>query len=187
MTFTPDEYDEWVRERIAARLAVVRSRRPAQLCHPGVLHHDLIGWSDRLRANRPGNLVLTGPVGVGKSWSVWEVLDRSVQAGWRGSWEIASAADWQTAISPPTDREALALWRGVDLLALDDLGAVRVNEWALELLGGLIDDRWANGRPTVITTNVRDLGQALGPRIVSRLGDGLTLVSLDGDDRRGTR
>ncbi len=184
MNFTPDEYDEWQAERIAARLAVVRSRRPAQLSHPGVLHHDLIGWSDRLRAGRGGNLALTGPIGVGKSWSVWELLDRSVQAGWLGSWDVATAADWQAAISPPTHREALTKWREVDLLALDDLGAVRVNEWALELLGGVVDARWSNARPTVITTNVEELGEALGPRIASRLGDGLTIVSLGGEDRR---
>lgn len=185
--FTPEEHAEWVNGRIAARLKAVRDRRPAQLRDAGTLNAELAAWADRLIAGQVGNLVIIGTVGVGKTWSVWEMLDRVVGGGWPGSWDIASAADWQDTISLPVDRERLRDWREKGFLALDDVDAMRVNDWALECLTGVIDDRWAHGRPTVLASNSGKFSESFGPRITSRLRDNATVVKMTGPDRRAGR
>jgi DNA replication protein DnaC len=53
----------------------------------------------------------------------------------------------------------LALFRRlseVDLLVLDDLGAERQTEWVLEQLFSLINERWQDQRPIIVTSNVPD-------------------------------
>ena len=55
----------------------------------------------------------------------------------------------------------------VNLLVLDDLGAGKKTDWAIEKLETLIDYRYINNLPLVVTTN-KDLDY-LSPRIGSRL------------------
>ncbi|MBU1621858.1 MAG: ATP-binding protein [Gammaproteobacteria bacterium] len=55
----------------------------------------------------------------------------------------------------------------VPLLVMDDLGVEKVTEWGLERLNTLVDYRYINGLPLVVTTN-RPLDE-LPIRIASRL------------------
>jgi DNA replication protein DnaC len=66
------------------------------------------------------------------------------------------------------------------LLVLDDFGVEKMTDWAAEQLYRIIDSRYEDDLPTIVTTN-REL-QTLDARIVSRLGAGVTLCS--GADRR---
>jgi len=52
-----------------------------------------------------------------------------------------------------SESEILDLYGTVDLLILDDLGKERVNEWVLEKLYHIINERYENNLPLVITTN----------------------------------
>ena len=52
---------------------------------------------------------------------------------------------------------------------LDDLGTEAAKDWAEEKVDRIIDWRYINRLPLVVTTNVR--GDALAPRIASRLAD----------------
>lgn len=173
-------------ERLARLLANFRKHRPANLTDPGTLHPDVEAWGKRLLAGEAGNLVLKGPVGTGKTWHAWEVLDRAVQAGYPDRIVFSSAADWRDTIAPPVDRDRLRLMREAGVLALDDLGSGRVNDWELEMLLAVCDERWSNRRPTIVTSNVK-LKAMLGERIASRLSDRATVVELDGADRRFRR
>ena len=78
------------------------------------------------------------------------------------------------------DRVAENYGRG-PLLVLDDFGAHKATEWAGETLYRIIDDRYENSAPTIITANV-PLG-AIDPRIVSRMRQGL--VVCEAPDWRG--
>lgn len=69
----------------------------------------------------------------------------------------------------------------VPLLILDDLGAEKGTEWAVERLDMIVDYRWLNEKPTVFTTN--KLLSELPPRIASRLKEGVT-VMVEGSDYR---
>ncbi len=76
----------------------------------------------------------------------------------------------------------------VDLLHLEDMAVARTNEWVLEQLYTIINDRYQDQRSVVFTADVErpeDLGQHIGERTFSRLiemcGDPLPLL---GEDRR---
>jgi DNA replication protein DnaC len=66
------------------------------------------------------------------------------------------------------------------LLVLDDLGVEKSTDWAAEQLYRVLDSRYDNELPTVITTNQgRD---RIDPRILSRYAEGL--VACRGKDER---
>jgi len=72
------------------------------------------------------------------------------------------------------------------LLFLDDLGAEKVTDWALETLFTLINDRYERMLPTVYTSNLdpRQLSENLGDRIASRIVGSCVLINLGSEDRR---
>lgn len=78
----------------------------------------------------------------------------------------------------------------VPLLALDDLGAERPTEWAMETLSRIVDARVAAGLPTIVTSNLtigglRDLwGGTAGKRVASRLAGTCERIEVGGADRR---
>lgn len=85
----------------------------------------------------------------------------------------------------------------VDLLYIDDLGSERHTDWVVEQLYALVNERYENRRPLLVTSNadgkvngdidqgLQQLKEQIGPRTVSRLieicGDPLPLF---GPDRR---
>ena len=78
----------------------------------------------------------------------------------------------------------------VQLLVLDDLGAERPTDWAIETLSRLIDTRYASDRPTIITSNyklgeLRDMwGGMPGARVASRIAGACKIIHFSGEDRR---
>lgn len=182
-----DDMSEWHAKRRRERVAAFQAKRPVGLRHQGDLHHDVAEWGSRLFDNTAGNLILFGPTGVAKTWSSWEVMERAIKVGYSGGVLMLSQAEWQETVGPPKDQERLADMREADVLALDDLGSFRINEWTRELLLPVIDDRWAHARPTIITSNLDDLDEKLGERITSRLAHRATVVVLEGNDLRGDR
>ncbi|MFI6594928.1 ATP-binding protein [Nonomuraea sp. NPDC050536] len=179
--------DEWAEDRRQRRLAAFRKRRPVMLSGPGVLHDDVAEWGSRLFDKTARNLVIVGDIGTAKTWNVWEVLERAIKVGYAGTVLIATPAEWQDVVGPPADRDRLREMREVDVLVLDDLGSNRINEWQRENLLAVVDERWQHARPTAITSNMDDFDGALGPRLTSRLGDGATVVMLEGADFRTAR
>ena len=76
------------------------------------------------------------------------------------------------------------------LLVLDDIGAERATDWAVEQLTRLVDRRVADGLPIVCTSNLPlgRLGEAWGgmpgERLVSRLAGACERIEVTGDDWR---
>lgn len=108
---------------------------------------------------------------VGQFWNVQALLER-----------YKAAYDEDTATEKPE-----AIDRSLDatpLLVLDDYGAHQASQWADALLFKLVDYRYANGLPLVVTTNENVL--SLPKRITSRLMDTevSTIVSFQYPDRR---
>ncbi len=85
---------------------------------------------------------------------------------------------------------ALGRAEAIPLLALDDLGAERPTEWAVETLTRLLDARLSAGLPTIVTSNhsvggIRDLwGGVAGKRVASRLAGACERIEVAGEDRR---
>lgn len=85
---------------------------------------------------------------------------------------------------------ALERAAGCWLLVLDDIGAERATDWAVEQLTRLVDRRVADGLPIVCTSNLPlgRLGEAWGgmpgERLVSRLAGACERIEVAGADRR---
>ena len=80
---------------------------------------------------------------------------------------------------------------GCSLLIIDDLGAERGNEWTGERLYLIVNRRWLDGLPTIVTTNLTlgatgELLAQIGERTYSRLAHGAVAIKMTGKDlRRG--
>lgn len=74
------------------------------------------------------------------------------------------AKNWSTEVFLNEISESL-------LLAIDDFGASRNNEWQSEVLNGIISARYDSEKPTIITTNLDfdEIGRVFHPRTRSRL------------------
>lgn len=170
------------RQRLATNLL---KNRPAEMAAPGKLDPRLADWSRRLASGVKQNLILTGPVGAGKTWAVWKAAEEAVLAGYEGLVIITTAARFRRVIAPATaDPREFTRYCAAGLLVIDDLATFRLSEWDLDNLGELVDTRWSEQRPTVITSNKTDLKELLGPRISSRLQHNALRVPLDEPDRR---
>jgi DNA replication protein DnaC len=138
-----------------------------------------------------GGFMISGPVGTGKThlaiaaarasekqflfFPVVEVLD-AMRPGGDGS------------ITP-------ARLAAVSVLVLDDLGAEKASDWTADRLYAIVNRRWLECKPTIVTTNLLlgtpstsgDEGYligAVGERLYSRLADGSIGLRLSGADRR---
>lgn len=136
-----------------------------------------------------GNLVLFGAVGVGKTHAGIAACRPVFGAGAMLTFlpvgELLDQLDWRRTDSA----RALERLCQVDLLIVDDLGAERSNEWTGERLYLVINRRWLDGLPTVVTTNLTlggdgELCAAVGERTYSRLAHGALSLELTGKDHR---
>lgn len=145
---------------------------------------------DKLRAWLTSDsevLVLASPtVGNGKTFAAYAVCWAAHEAG---QWVCArTAADLMAALRPTGDYEP-EIWHTVtrcDLLLIDDLGQDRLTDWTREQLHRLINERNAEGRRTIVTTNrgPREIEGIYGPAIADRLIDEATPIKFTGESRR---
>ena len=150
-------------------------------------------YADRLICDEELNdtgLIIVGPVGTGKTHIAVGVL----REAHRKHLGIASAqvplvlAQIRAAIGRGDEDATRAIDRysTVDVLALDDLGSERVTDWVREQLFLVINSRYEQMLPTIITTNdsLEGLEEHVGQRITSRIAGMCQGVVLDGPDYR---
>ena len=150
-------------------------------------------WLER---GRPlgANLLLLGSVGTGKTGLAIGVMRELFSDGI--GCRFGTVPDLLDGLRPrtgpdgrpdPTSGSAgLRALTTVDVLLMDDLGAEKASEWQAETLYKLVNTRYEEERPTIVTTNrtLDDLDAAVGPRTMSRLVSGAALVHVGGPDRR---
>ncbi|GAA3550616.1 hypothetical protein GCM10022419_033590 [Nonomuraea rosea] len=183
---TADPYEQWIAEQTQRRLDRLRAARPAAYAAPGRLHPDIAAWADKVAIGEYGTLAIVGNIGVGKSWSLWAVAERLVAAGYRDRIEITPAHRLRRLVTPPVDQAALDRLAAAGLLAVDDVGSVRISDWDSDRMATLLDPRWEDQRPTILTSNQLNLKDLVGERTASRLSDRVTIVQMAGADRRRT-
>jgi DNA replication protein DnaC len=182
---TAAEYDdEFARDQTEMRLKLFHDRRPPVFAARGWLDTNLHAWLEGMVRGENRTLLVGGLTGVGKSWSLWKSVETLLSNGWRGRWEIINATEFRDIIAPPVDELRLLRLRECEFLALDDVGAWRISDWAAEQIYGIVDYRWSHELPVVISSNESDIAGLLGTRVTSRLSDGMAEVYLDGPDRR---
>lgn len=86
----------------------------------------------------------------------------------------------------PEFAEVLSMLKQCKFLIIDDIGSERVTEWVRERLVSIINTRVASGLSTIYTSNLspKELGDALGDRICSRVLGSSRVVEITGADRR---
>lgn len=135
------------------------------------------------------SLLLVGGTGTGKTFEAYGAVRALATSGAATSWTVTTAADMYAKLRPRpnVDMETqFERFAQVPLLILDDLGAAKGSEWNEEINYRLINYRYEQHLPTLITSNIppKQLASALGERVASRLAEMTTLVVLKGADRR---
>lgn len=136
------------------------------------------GLGENLERGR--GLWLVGASGAGKT-SAAALIVKEASTGyacaiWNGQKLIDRIKQLIRPDAPMSTYDFVEQLLELDLLVLDDLGAVNATDYALETLYTIINDRYEHLRSLIVTTDldVYDLEARLGthgPRIVRRLGD----------------
>lgn len=193
MTTPEDRRRRHDAEQSAAR-AEIRSqaldryllRRPKAFTAEGAIRSEVQDWMDDFLAGSAASLLLLGEPGTGKTWHLWKIGELLIRRGWHQRYYIVSDFDFKLAADRPVNHDRLRTWAEAPLLALDDLGASQLHPWTVDAIAQLIDARWQDQLPTLISTNLLSL-EPLGARTMSRFADGgSTAVKFTGTDHRRT-
>lgn len=147
----------------------------------------------------PQVLVFLGGTGTGKS-HLLEAIGRAVLArGGKAHYEHAIALVDRLRFSnaPGQDQSSVELMKWIQdfpTLLIDDLGAERTTDYAVEKITELFEDRLMNGGRIAFATNlgVTAITDAYGPRLASRLFDvsdaeRSLILPIDAEDYRSLR
>lgn len=142
--------------------------------------------------SKANSLLLSGPTGVGKTWEAWGII-RACSEGLAATgracyWKTISHPDFNAAMRPGAEvagEHTLGQLIDIDLLLFDDISAGYNTGWTAENLYRLVDQRWANRKPTIYSTNLhpKGLAEAVGDRVLSRIASAQR-VTMSGPDRR---
>lgn len=145
-------------------------------------------------ALRPdGWLVLVGKRGTGKTTLLKAIISAIKREESIPMTTTALLDYWREMMNSGLFQSRFRDAQELPMLALDDLEAPKATDWAVERLTELLDYRYARRLPTIITTDLDEVGiaKALGPRLADRVfdqGTGLArVVTIDGPSYRTGR
>ena len=93
------------------------------------------------------------------------------------------------------EHQVMKVYKDVSLLIIDDLGKEQCTDWSMPIIYSILNDRYEEMKPTIITTNYNEdmLIQRLTPKggdssnieaIISRLRETNTVITMVWDDYR---
>jgi DNA replication protein DnaC len=151
------------------------------------------------------SLLLVGSIGTGKTHLAVAVLKSLISAGHSARFyeyrELLK--DIQSTYNKDAQCSEVELLRPVmevPVLVLDELGAVKPTEWVFDTVGLILNTRYNENLPTILTTNYANktagsargeltLGDRVGDRMHSRLNQMCRVIEMYGADfrRRGAK
>lgn len=128
--------------------------------------------------------VLYGECGRGKSFRAAQICKAIIERGYKA--RFTSLTEIERAL---WDGEKADVYKNLDrydLLVLDDFGAERSTEYLKEIRYNIVDMRYTNGKPLLITTNVTKFhGDDISDqRTYSRIREKSLFIKIEGKDRR---
>ena len=144
-------------------------------------------------------LFITGNVGAGKTHLIAAMIDWIARMTKRRKKRVLiifkTSVDLLAEIKYSFDRkykdietteELMNSLENCSLLIIDDLGSEKTTDWANELFYKIIDYRYSNLKPIIITTNLTDqeLKEKISERLVSRIHEMCKGLKLTGKDYR---
>jgi DNA replication protein DnaC len=159
-------------------------------------------YAFRLASDFPSverGLLFMGPCGVGKTHLMVATIRRLCEKGAACLFKDFGAllkeiqATYDAQRRGLGERDVLAAVYDAEVLLLDELGAQRPTEWAVDILTLVISERYKKKKLTLATTNCADgeprwgfptLEERIGARARSRLKEMCRTVVVEGEDYR---
>ncbi len=144
-------------------------------------------YAKGFESNTGGGLILIGSAGTGKthlaaSITNFVITEYAVPVKFGSFIDILS--DIKKSFT--TDDDIVRKLKDIPLLVIDDLGKERSSEWSESILYDVINGRYEDYMPTIITTNLnpKQIEARCGEAIVSRLFEMCDAVPMNGADMR---
>ena len=106
-------------------------------------------WADIYRENT--GLLMTGPVGTGKTFAAACIANALIE---RGVPVLMTSFPVILGTSKYDLNDVIRQAQEYDLIIVDDLGAERDTDYALEIMFQFVDARYRSGKPMIVTTNL---------------------------------
>lgn len=147
-------------------------------------------YADTFNKTEPYGLLLWGDVGTGKSFLSSCIANRVMEHGFSAFQTDIGYIVKTMESSFEKRRQNLERILSYDLLLIEDLGVQRSTEYVMEHVYDVIDGRYMNGKPMVITTNF-SLSEITRPapgspwfRIFDRITECCFPLEIQGGSRR---
>ena len=165
----------------------------------GHLPEDIKKRFDGMQKTKRG-MYIHGPVGVGKTHILYAMSNHMNEVAQKAREKlmigypttlIYNATDMLRQIKRAFDNrvetdvlDRILTFNGV--LMLDDVGSEKMTEWVAETFYLIINNRYENMMPVVITSNynLKDQSERIGDRTVSRIVEMCDVIELLGKDKR---
>lgn len=160
-------------ERVSVGDVVPRRYATATISNPKVASWAITvarNWLHPTPIRTGPSLILSGPPGRGKTHEVYAARKWFYDIGVPTSWTITTAADLNGALRRFDGTDARD-YANASLLVIDDLGAGNHTQFNDDNLYRIVNHRYENELPTLITTNLpgKEIQPAFGERIAARL------------------
>lgn len=133
-------------------------------------------WKENKKDNL--GIMLEGPVGTGKTYTVFAIANALMENGvpviavsMMGL--LSKIKQGFTRYGDQGGEDVLSNLRNADLLIIDDLGAEYLTDWAKGIFYEVIDERYRQEKPLIVTTNIelKKLKERLAVEGIDRIYD----------------
>lgn len=184
----------WTCDQATAALAerMERLRIPPRFASLEIEAPELRRWiAGVVDGTETDGILLSGSTGVHKSGNAFAGLVMAIEAGYAKTVLWANVGDLFDGASFDEQRARMHALSTCGLALLDDLGASVDSERLATGACRILDARWRQQLPTIVTTNLDPHGtgpgsvtRALGDRVASRLSSYLLVRMVGEDDRK---
>lgn len=147
-------------------------------------YNTCLNFADNFDKNDGNGIILAGSVGTGKTHLAGAIVHRVIE-------KFGIPVKLITAIElfgklRDFENDTMKEFKESSLLVIDDLGKEKITDWNREKLFEIINSRYEDYQPTIITTNLKpkEMQDLFGDAVFSRLCEMCEGIALNGEDFR---